>query len=114
VALKDYREGVYKSFNAAAKAHGVAESTLRGRVNGGKSRSEANEAKQLLFRGEERALVRWVLDVSKSGYPPSKSMLRQMAEEVRWGHISKINDAGIILVEYPSIGEQWVNRFIQR
>jgi len=113
-ALKDYRDGVYNSINAAAKAHGVNEATVRGRVKGGKTRAEANEAKQLLSRGEERALVQWILDVSKAGYPPRKSLVRQMAEEIRQARVSKINDGGIILVEYSPIGEQWVDRFIGR
>jgi hypothetical protein len=99
-ALKDYREGVYKSVNAAAKAHGVAESTLRGRVKGSKSRAEANEEKQLLSWWEEKALVRWILEGSRSGYPPGRSLLRHMPEEVRCGRVSGVNDGGIILVEY--------------
>jgi hypothetical protein len=37
-----------------------------------------------------------------------------MAEEIRRQHVSKINDALITLVEYPPIGDEWVDRFIQR
>src|SRR5436305_10179111 len=37
-----------------------------------------------------------------------------MAEEIRQKHVSKINDASMILVEYPPIGDEWVDRFIQR
>jgi Tc5 transposase DNA-binding domain len=59
-------------------------------------------------------LVRWILDVTKSGYPPDKTQIREMAEQIRRRHVSKINDASIILVEYPPLGRQWVDRFIQR
>ena len=113
-ALKDYQKKKFKSVNAAARAHGVAESTLRARVKGRKSRAEANETKQLLSQAEERALIQWILEVSKAGYPPRKPQVREMAEQIRRGRISKINDVSITLVEYPPIGEQWVDRFLQR
>jgi len=113
-ALKDYRNKVYKSIRAAAKAHDVPEATLRDRAKGGKSRAEANEAKQILAAGEEKALVQWILEVSEHGYPPRKGQVRQMAEDVRQRRLAKINDASMILVEYPSIGDEWVDRFIRR
>jgi len=113
-ALKDYRAKKFKSVNAAAKAYGVAESTLRARVHGRKSRAEANEEKQLLSCGEERALVRWILEVSKDGYPPHKLQVREMTEQIRRERVSKINDASITLVEYPPIGVEWVDRFLKR
>jgi hypothetical protein len=113
-ALKDYRNKLFKSIKAAAKAHDVPESTLRDRVKGAKLRAEANEEKQLLWGGEEKALVQWILDTSKNGYPPRKGHVRQMAETIRQRRVAKINEASMILVEYPPIGEEWVDRFIQR
>src|SRR2546421_7603018 len=113
-ALKDYWNKLYKSVNAAAKAHNIPESTLCDRVKGGKSRAKANEEKQILWGGEEKALVKWILDTSQNRYPPRKCPVRQMAETIRQRRVSKINDASMILVEYPSIGDEWVDRFIQR
>jgi len=113
-ALKDYRNKKYKSVNAAAIAHNVPVATLRDRVKGGKSRAEANEAKQILSAAEEKALVKWILEVSQNGYPPRKSQLREMAEDIRQQRVSQINDASITLVEYPPIGMEWPERFIQR
>jgi hypothetical protein len=37
-----------------------------------------------------------------------------MAEQIRQDRVSKIIDASITLVEYPPIGDQWVDRFIKR
>ena len=37
-----------------------------------------------------------------------------MAEDIRQQRVAKINDASMILVEYPPIGQQWVDRFIRR
>ena len=71
-ALKEYREKKFESVAAAAEAHEVPESTLRARVKGCKSRAEVKEEMQLLAKAEEDALVQWILDVSKAGYPPHK------------------------------------------
>jgi len=113
-ALEDFHKKKFKSIRAAAKAHGISEATLRARKNGRNSRADANEAKQALSKGEEKALVQWILEVSKTGYPPSKPLLRTMAEHIRQQRVSQINDASMILVEYPPLGTQWVERFIQR
>ena len=67
----------------------------------------------MLSNGEEKALEQWILEASKSGYPPSKPLLRTMAEHIRQQRVSQINDASIILVEYPPLGIEWVDRFIQ-
>lgn len=115
-ALADYRNKVYKSVNAAAKAHDVLVQTLQERASGGKSRAEANEAKQLLSAVEEQALVKWILEVSQNGLPPSwcKSQLWEMAEDICQQRVALINDTSIILVEYPPIGKEWLDRFIRR
>ena len=113
-ALKEYREKKFESVAAAAEAHEVPESTLRARVKGRKSRAEAKEKMQLLAKAEEDTLVQWILDVSKAGYPPHKPQVQEMAEQIHYERVSKINDASITLIEYPPIEDQWVDRFIQR
>ena len=37
-----------------------------------------------------------------------------MAEYIRQQRLSQINDVSMILVEYPPIGEDWVDRVIRR
>jgi len=68
-ALADYQNKVYKSVNAAAKAHNVPVWTLQARVKRHKSRAEINGMKQLLSVVEGDALVKWILEVSQNGYP---------------------------------------------
>ena len=70
--------------------------------------------KQALLKGEEKALIQWILEVGKNGYPPSKSLLRTMAEYIRRERVSEINDMSMILVKYPPLGTEWVQHFIQR
>jgi Tc5 transposase DNA-binding domain len=112
--LEDLRKKKFKYLSVAAKAHGIPEATLRGRKNGRKSRAEANEPRQALSKGEEKALIQWILNVSKSGYPPSKALVRSMAEHIRRQRVSQINHVSIILVEYPLLGGEWIDCFIQR
>ena len=68
--------------------------------------------KQLLSGGKERALVLWILKVSNNGYPPHKAQVQEMAEQIHCKYVLKINDASITLVEYPVIGEEWVDHFL--
>ena len=37
-----------------------------------------------------------------------------MAEHIRRECVSEINDTSMILVEYPPLGAEWVQHFIQR
>ena len=113
-ALTDLRAKVYKTVNAAAKAHGAPESTVRRRWKGGNSRAQGNEGRQLLSANEEKALVQWIHDSSASGYPPRKHTVIEMAEEIRKQCVAQINDATITLVNYPPIGIEWITRFIKR
>jgi len=79
---------------------------------GGKSRAKASKEKQVLFAAEEKSLAQWIVDVNRNGYPPRKSQVREMAEDIRQQRVSKINDASMILVEYPPIGKDWVDRWL--
>ena len=72
LALKNLRAGKYTSVNSAAKAHGVAETTLRTRWKGGNSQAQGNEVRQLLSENEEKALVKWITELSCNGFPPRK------------------------------------------
>jgi len=67
-----------------------------------------------LSRAEEKALVRWILEVAKAGYLPRKPQVHEMAEQIRHDCVSKIHYASIAIVEYHPISEEWVDRFLQR
>lgn len=102
----------YSSINSAAKDFNIAESTLRGRINGGKSQQEGDAQRQHLTESEEKALVKWIQRISITGYPPRYSTIKEMAEEMRKRRINSVNDASIQLVEYSELGQQWVRRFL--
>ena len=63
---------------------------------------------------EEKALGRWVSELTRNGFPPRHGTIREMAEEIRNTRVTKVNDSSIQLVQYPPIGKEWVSRFLQR
>jgi hypothetical protein len=114
LALKDLGAGVFTSVKSAARAYGAAEATVRGRWKGGRSQAEGNEWQQLLTSNEERALVKWITELTVNGFPPRAQTIREMAEEIRRRRVTAINDASIELVHYDPIGMQWSARFLAR
>ena len=104
--------GRYPSINSTAKYFNIAESTLRGRINGSKSQREGDAQRQHLTESEEKALVKWIQRISITRYPPRYSTVKDIAEEIRKRCINSVNDASIQRVEYPELGQQWVRRFL--
>ena len=113
-AIVAVNAGQYSSINRAAKDFNIAESTLRGRITGGKSQQEVDAQRQHLTESEEKALVKWIQWISITGYPPRYSTVKEIAEEIRKRRINSVNDASIQLVEYTELGQQWVCHFLNR
>jgi hypothetical protein len=82
-ALTSISSGEYRTPYQAAKVLGLSEATLQWRIKGGKSRTEAHEAQQLLSRAEEKALEGWISRLTATGYPASYDFIQDMSEEVR-------------------------------
>ncbi len=104
----------FSSIHQAAKHFNIGHNTLGRRLAGGKSVAESRESVQLLTIPEETALSQWITRLTVSGYPVSQAFLREMAEEIRQKHVHGVNEPSIQLVIYEPIGEQWVQRFLQR
>ena len=66
LAYKSWVENQGKgvSVRKIAHSHGVVLSTLQGRIKGGMSRVEANQAMQILCPGEEDAIEQWMLQMA--------------------------------------------------
>jgi hypothetical protein len=76
--------------HSAAIAFNVPCSALYDRINGGKKpRNLAHESEQFLFHAEEKELVRWITRLTIGGSPPRRSILWEMAEEVRKRRVKK-------------------------
>jgi hypothetical protein len=73
----------FKSAYAAAKALGLRPNTVVSRVRGGSTHTEARQQQQLLSKNQEQTLLKWIKELTASGYAPSHRILREVAEEVR-------------------------------
>jgi hypothetical protein len=82
-AVLAVKSNQYKSVYAAAKDLGIPEQTLRRRVNGKHTRIEARQQQQLLSKNQEKTLLKWIKELTVSGYAPSHRILREVADEVR-------------------------------
>jgi hypothetical protein len=46
-------------------------------------RKEARQQQQLLTKNQEQILLKWIKELTASGYAPSYRILREVADEVR-------------------------------
>jgi hypothetical protein len=73
----------YKSANAAAIALGLRPDTIRRRVSGIHcTQAEAQLHNQLLSKNQEQILLKWIKELTASGYAPSHQILQEVADEV--------------------------------
>jgi len=110
-AIDGLRKGQYSSVRAAAKAHDVSHVTLNRRMNGGKSIAESREEQQNLSIAEEKALSRWISQMTAAGHPVRHGYIREMAYHLL---ISRYRDSAKPPSFHAYIGDTWVQRFLHR
>jgi transposase len=77
------KQGVYKTAWSAANALGLNKNSVLKRVNGGLSRSQARQQQQKLSPAQEKVLVKWIKELTISGYSPGHRLLKEIAEELQ-------------------------------
>ena len=82
-AVAAFCAGEYHSIRACETAFSIPHPTLQHRLSGRLSRFTSHEAMQILSKPEERTLVRWISQLTKTGFPASPALVVQMAEEIR-------------------------------
>jgi len=112
-ALATVRSGEH-SCHMASIAFDVPRQTLYDRYNGKAPRKQAQESRQVLSHAEEKELVRWITELTITGYPPRHITLLEMAEELRKRRLRTINGHDVSYVEYPLIGRDWIRCFLSR
>jgi hypothetical protein len=110
-AITEYYSGLYSSKQAAAQANNVPPATLRYRLAGRTSPSQAHETQQILSNAEEKTLVRWITRLTSTGFPTSPALVVEMADEIRRGRL-QLSRADPSLTR--PIGEHWIDRFRAR
>lgn len=74
LAVNAYRKNQISSIRKAATTYNIPESTLRTRPQ-----HEIRSQKRTLRLLEEEALVKWILDLDRRGFPPHIIHVREMA-----------------------------------
>jgi hypothetical protein len=82
-ALAAYRNSEYTSIRKCAYAFNIPYSTLALRLTTRTSRSKSHESQQILSTAEEETLLKAITRLSKSGYPITLLLTRDLAEEIR-------------------------------
>jgi hypothetical protein len=113
-ALKALASHEFPSIRSAALHFNVPRETLRRRFHGGQTHGEAHEPAQHFSIGEEKALADLITRHSASGHPLTHLQVREIAEQIRSRRVLGINESGIQHINYEPIGQQWVQRFLQR
>jgi len=91
-ALDGLKKGLYQSVRHASHVLSIPRSTLQHRVNGRRSRTKAHADNQKLTTAEETELVRWITQLTITGYPPRHPLLRSMAETIRKRRVPQIEE----------------------
>ena len=81
-AILGVQSGLYKSLYKAAKLLGLSRATICRRVGGGLSRSQARQEQQKLSGAQEKILLKWIKELTISGYSPGHWLLKEIAKEL--------------------------------
>ncbi|APA16038.1 hypothetical protein SS1G_10153 [Sclerotinia sclerotiorum 1980 UF-70] len=116
-AVLGVQNGKYKSSYEAAKELGLPKDTVTRRVKGGSSRSEARQSQQKLSAVQENVLLKWIKQLTISGYSPGHQLLKELAEELRSKRTYNLDCPSfdsLELLPQHLLGYEWVPRFIKR
>jgi len=110
-AIDAFQRGEYPSFRSCSRAFSVCRETLRNRISGRPSRTQAHEPMQILSDSEEKTLIRWITHLTSTGFPASPALVRDMAEEIRRNRFQLSRTPPTYL---RPLGKNWLDRFRTR
>ena len=103
-----------KTASEAIRDFDIPRQTFYDRVNGKLPRNLAHENTQLLSHAQEKELVRWITELTKTGYSPRHATVLEMAQIIRRKHDPVTLEQTLNSVSVEKIGSQWIQRFIRR
>jgi hypothetical protein len=109
-ALTAYRNGEYPSIRKCAYAFNIPVTTLSNRLSTQTSRNKSHESQQILSTAEEKALLKAIIRLTKSGYPITLPLTRDLAEEIRLSRFRLSSTP----TSYAPISKRWIDRFRKR
>ncbi|RYN17045.1 hypothetical protein AA0119_g11468 [Alternaria tenuissima] len=93
-----------KSQRRASQLYRVPRTTLQRRLQGIQPQAITNAQKRKLYPVEEQAVVQWILDLDRRGFPPQVIDVRRMADAL-------LAARGQDPPPQP-VGQKWVSRFV--
>lgn len=103
-AVRAWERRQYTNLARCVAAMGVPYSSLYARVrHKRKPAGEAHEGQMLFSLAEEKAIVRWIVELDDKGFPARVSMIRELAQQ--------------LLVKRDSphqLGQHFIHRFLNR
>jgi hypothetical protein len=109
-AITAYRNGEYTSIRKCAYAFNIPYLTFSDRLTRATTRSRSYESQKILLTAEEETLLKSITRLSKSGYPITLSLTRDLTEEIRLSRFCLSSTP----TSYPPISKRWINRFRKR
>lgn len=113
-AIQALKNSTFSNPYAAAIHFEVSYDTLRRRMAGGLSHSQAAAAQQILSIAEEKTLIRWITRYTTAGTPISPSLLIELAELLRARRVRRDSGSEAIAKTTTPIGHEWIYRFLGR
>ncbi|CAI6331800.1 unnamed protein product [Periconia digitata] len=105
LAIASFQSNPLLSVRKLAAAYNVPESTLRTRLRGIQPKHATRSPNQKLSPTEEQALVDWILELDRRGFPPQIIDVRRMGDNL-------LAARGQQPPPLP-LGKLWASRFIQ-
>ena len=106
-ALTAYCNSEYPLIQKCAYAFNIPNTTLSKRLSTQTSRNKSHESQQILSTTEEKALIKAITRLSKSGCPITLPLTRDLTEEIRLSYFCLSST----LTTYSPISKQWIDRF---
>ena len=106
LALQAYLRKEFRTPTAAAKAYDIPRTTLLRRINSILPQWGSTSKQRLLTPTEEGCLLDWILSMNRRGMPSWIATVREMACVL----VAQRQQ----LIIQPTVGENWVQRFINR
>ncbi|EDN96249.1 hypothetical protein SS1G_01174 [Sclerotinia sclerotiorum 1980 UF-70] len=99
-AIESLKDKQFTSIRSAAIHFKIPKSTLINRITGRQSRSQSHKSFQKLSNAKEKTLVRWISQLTTTGYPATPGLLKEMAQEILNQYIDILNSKELILANW--------------
>ena len=103
--LRVLETGAKPKVKTIADAFGAPRTNLRNMINGVDSKEESAAKRQILYEQEEHAMVQYLIETAKRGFPDTPRRAVQCANQILRERTGDVN---------ASVGKNWIHRFLQR